>query len=228
MRVIAGKFRSRPLASLEGQGTRPTYDRLKETLFNVLAAAGILEGAELLDLFAGTGSIAVEALSRGAAHVTLVENSRRAVRIINENLKTLNIADEAEVMECDVAEALRRLRQQNRSFDVIFLDPPYELHGAYEQVLRHVSESIAQAQSAQPQTADASSDPDPSPNSGVLLRPGGVLIAEHEKRFDPGDGSGQLARYRVLTQGESSLSFYRSRVRDQGTGTRKTLEVADL
>ncbi|HVP63949.1 MAG TPA: 16S rRNA (guanine(966)-N(2))-methyltransferase RsmD [candidate division Zixibacteria bacterium] len=208
MRVIAGKFRSRPLASLEGQETRPTYDRLKETLFNVLAAAGILEEAEFLDLFAGTGSIAIEALSRGAAHVTLVENNRRAARIINENLKVLNIADEAEVMECDVAEGLRRLRQQDRSFDVIFLDPPYKMQGAYEQVLRLVSESFVLQQSALPA---ANNDAAPVPTSSALLRHGGILIAEHEKRFDPGNGTPQIARYRTLTQGESSLSFYKSR-----------------
>jgi 16S rRNA (guanine966-N2)-methyltransferase len=207
MRVIAGKFRSRPLASLEGQETRPTYDRLKETLFNVMTSAGVLEGAEFLDLFAGTGSIAIEALSRGAARVTLVENNRRAARIINENLKTLNIADEAEVMECDVAEALRRLGQQNRIFDVIFLDPPYKMQGAYEQVLRLVSESIAQA--AQAETISPRDEGDGLSNYSGLLRSGGVLVAEHEKRFDPGDGTGRLTRYRTLTQGESSLSFYR-------------------
>ncbi|HEX8924448.1 MAG TPA: 16S rRNA (guanine(966)-N(2))-methyltransferase RsmD, partial [Terriglobales bacterium] len=207
MRVIAGKFRSRPLASLEGQDTRPTYDRLKETLFNVLASAGSLDGAEFLDLFAGTGSIAIEALSRGAAHVTLVENNRRAVRVINENLMTLNIADEADVMECDVAEGLRRLRLQKRSFDVIFLDPPYKMQGAYEQVLRLVSESIAKTEAAQTDAAAVASS-EVSAGAALqhysgLLRPGGVLIAEHEKRFDPGDGTPQLARYRTLTQGES-------------------------
>jgi 16S rRNA (guanine(966)-N(2))-methyltransferase RsmD len=201
---------------LEGQETRPTYDRLKETLFNVLAAAGTLDSAEFLDLFAGTGSIAIEALSRGAAHVTMVENNRRAARIIRDNLKSMNIRDDAELLECDVAEGLRRLRRQSRSFDVIFLDPPYRMQGAYEQVLRLVSESVACAD-AQPEVAVSNTEagesaaedsvvPDP-----VLLRPGGILIAEHEKRFDPGDGTAEIARYRTLTQGESSLSFYRSR-----------------
>jgi 16S rRNA (guanine966-N2)-methyltransferase len=207
MRVIAGKFRSRPLASLEGQETRPTYDRLKETLFNVLASAGILDGAEFLDLFAGTGSIAIEALSRGAAHVTMVENSRRAARVIRDNLKALNIEEEADLMECDVAEALRRLRDQNRSFDVIFLDPPYKMQGAYEQVMRLVSESMAQA--AQTETVSPSDEDEGLSRYSGLLRPGGVLIAEHEKRFDPGDGTPKIARYRTLIQGESSLSFYR-------------------
>jgi len=203
------------LASLEGQETRPTYDRLKETLFNVLAAAGTLDGAEFLDLFSGTGSIAIEALSRGAAHVTLVENNRRAARIIRDNLETLNITDEAELLECDVAEGLRRLREQSRCFDVIFLDPPYRMKGAYEQVLRLVSESATHEESAQSEAADSNTEGSQSvaedfPCFG-LLRHDGILIAEHEKRFDPGDGTEQLVRTRTLTQGESSLSFYRSR-----------------
>ena len=204
------------MASLEGQETRPTYDRLKETLFNVLAAAGTLDGAEFLDLFSGTGSIAIEALSRGAAHVTLVENNRRAARIIRDNLETLNITDEAELLECDVAEGLRRLREQSRCFDVIFLDPPYRMKGAYEQVLRLVSESATHEESAQSEAAGlnakaSDSVPDSISTCSGLLRSGGILIAEHEKRFDPGDGTEQLVRTRTLTQGESSLSFYRSR-----------------
>ncbi len=89
MRVIAGKFRSRTLKALPGLDTRPTYDRLKETLFNVLASTGGLEDAVFIDLFAGTGSIGIEALSRGATQVYFVECSRMAVRIIRENLAAL-------------------------------------------------------------------------------------------------------------------------------------------
>ena len=93
MRVIAGKFRSRTLKALPGLDTRPTYDRLKETLFNVLASTGDLEGAVFIDLFAGTGSIGIEALSRGATQVYFVECSRMAVRIIRENLAALGITE---------------------------------------------------------------------------------------------------------------------------------------
>jgi len=184
MRVIAGKFRSRNLQSLPGTDTRPTYDRLKETLFNVLAAAGHLEGKIFVDLFAGTGSIGIEALSRGASHAYFAESAKKPAQIIRTNLQALGIAHEADVFEQTAAESIRALAAAGARADVIFLDPPYKMQGAYSQVLRIVSET-------------------------GLLSPGGVLVAEHEKRFDPGDGEGQLRRSRTLQQGESALSFYR-------------------
>lgn len=187
MRVIAGKYRSRNLQSLPGDDTRPTYDRLRETLFNVLTSAGKLEGATFVDLFAGTGSVGIEALSRGAEHVIFVESARKAAQLIRTNLQTLGISDEADVYERSAVEALHQLAESGVSPTVIFIDPPYKLQGAYGQVLRVVSQT-------------------------GLLPPGGVLVAEHEKRFDPGVGEGQLKRYRRLDQGESSLSFYRVEV----------------
>ncbi len=184
MRVIAGKFRSRTLRSLEGQDTRPTYDRLKETIFNVLQAAGMIDDSRFLDLFAGTGSVGIEALSRGAAHVCFVESNRKAVQVIRGNLEALGVSG-AEVLNIEVADALRQLAAAGERWDICFLDPPYKSQGAYEQVLRLVS-------------------------TGDLLTSRGVVVAEHEKRFDPGDGPGTLKRYRRLDQGESSVSFYRA------------------
>lgn len=184
MRVIAGKFRSRNLQSLPGIETRPTYDRLKETLFNVLAAAGQIEGKVFVDLFAGTGSIGIEALSRGASHAYFAESARKPAQVIRANLQALGITAEADVYERSAAEVVRQLAQDGVLADVIFLDPPYKLQGAYSQVIRIVSEC------------------------GVLSA-GAVLVAEHEKRFDPGDGEGYLRRYRNLVQGDSALSFYR-------------------
>jgi 16S rRNA (guanine(966)-N(2))-methyltransferase RsmD len=185
MRVIAGKYRSRNLQSLPGDDTRPTYDRLRETLFNVLNAAGKLEGVTFVDLFAGTGSVGIEALSRGASHVIFVESARKAAQVIRTNLQSLGIADEAEVYERSAVEALRQISESGISPAVIFLDPPYKQQGAYAQVLRIVAQT-------------------------GLLAPNGIVVAEHEKRFDPGTGEGQLRMYRRLTQGESSLSFYRT------------------
>jgi 16S rRNA (guanine966-N2)-methyltransferase len=182
MRVIAGKFRSRTLESLEGMETRPTYDRLKETLFNVLASAGRVEGCAWADLFAGTGAIGIEALSRGAASVHFAESAAKAARVLRQNLAALGL--EAEVAERDAAEALREWDRAGVRFDVCFLDPPYRAHGAYGEILRTLAR-------------------------GEALREGGIVVAEHEKRFDPGDGEGELRRYRVLKQGESALSFYR-------------------
>jgi 16S rRNA (guanine(966)-N(2))-methyltransferase RsmD len=187
MRIIAGKYRSRNLQSLPGDDTRPTYDRLRETLFNVLSAAGKLEGGTFVDLFAGTGSVGIEALSRGAEHVIFVESARKAAQVIRTNLQSLGITDEADVYERSAAEALRLLGESGTSPLVIFLDPPYKLQGAYGQTIRLAAQT-------------------------ELLAPGGVLVAEHEKRFDPGLGEGNLRRYRRLDQGESSLSFYRMEV----------------
>ncbi len=184
MRVIAGKFRSRSLQSLPGLDTRPTYDRLKETLFNVLSAAGRLEGSTFVDLFAGTGSIGIEALSRGAARVYFAENAKKAAQLIRANLQSLGVSDEAEVHERTAADAIRLLDQAGVQAQIVFLDPPYKMQGAYEQVLRLLSQT------------------------GVLID-GGIVVAEHDKRVDPGEGDADIRRYRRLDQGESSLSFYR-------------------
>jgi len=183
MRVIAGKFRSRSLRALPGLETRPTYDRLKETLFNVLAAAGNLEGAAFIDLFAGTGSIGIEALSRGAAQVYFVESSRRAVRVIRENLAALQITEGCEILQKRATEALLELAARQVRCRFCFLDPPYGMHGAYEEVLSLIA--------------------------GLeLLGECGLVVAEHDKHFDPGEGVGLLRRCRCLRQGESTLSFY--------------------
>jgi 16S rRNA (guanine(966)-N(2))-methyltransferase RsmD len=187
MRVIAGKFRSRTLNTLPGVETRPTYDRLKETLFNVLQSAGKIDEARFLDLFAGSGAIGIEALSRGAASACFVENNRKAARVVRDNLQSLGIKDEATVYESTVADALRELDEEGVQFDLIFLDPPYAMQGAYLQTFRMLDNS-------------------------TLLAPDAIVVAEHEKRFDPGEGEGTLRRYRKLTQGESSLSFYRREI----------------
>lgn len=122
MRVIAGTRRSMPLKSPKGMDTRPTQDRTKETLFNVLQME--IAGSEFLDLFAGSGSIGIEALSRGAAHATMVENARPAIQCIKDNIAFTKFNNESTVMEMDVLSALERLRG-HKEFDIIFMDPPY-------------------------------------------------------------------------------------------------------
>jgi 16S rRNA (guanine(966)-N(2))-methyltransferase RsmD len=189
MRVIAGKFRSRTIEALPGLAIRPTYDRLKETLFNVLAALSPsqslrpLEGSVFLDLFAGTGSIGIEALSRGASEVYFVESNPKAVRLIRQNLAALEVSEGFEILPVEAAEALRQLGERNLRCQYCFLDPPYQMQGAYEQTLRLL----------------AASD---------LLADDGIVIAEHDRRFDPGTGTAALRRYRIMRQGESALSFY--------------------
>jgi 16S rRNA (guanine966-N2)-methyltransferase len=123
MRVIAGKRGHLKLASPEGMGTRPTTDRIKETLFNIIQYDCI--DAEFLDLFAGSGQIGIEALSRGAKHATFIEKDKKAASIIKQNLHTTKLEDESTLLNQNVFDALRGFPKGKR-FDIIFMDPPYQ------------------------------------------------------------------------------------------------------
>jgi 16S rRNA (guanine966-N2)-methyltransferase len=186
MRVIAGKYRSRPLRSLRGMDIRPTSDRLRETLFNVLTAGSpsALEGSVWLDLFAGTGAVGIEALSRGAKEVHFVESSGPAGEMIRTNLSSLGIDGGFTVHEEDLPRAFWRMERQRVAADVIFMDPPYRMKDAYGDTLRTLADSS-------------------------LIWAMSVVIAEHEKKFDPGEEFGSLRRVRRLEQGSTALSFYR-------------------
>jgi 16S rRNA (guanine966-N2)-methyltransferase len=186
MRVIAGKYRSRPLHSLRGLDIRPTSDRLRETLFNILTAGNpaALDGTVWLDLFAGTGAVGIEALSRGAQKVYFVDSSATAAALIGQNLQSLSIASGFKIVRDDWSQALWRLRREHIAADVVFLDPPYRMKGAYGETLNALAESS-------------------------LVWAMSLVIVEHEKNFDPGDRFTVLQRFRKLTQGDSALSFYR-------------------
>ena len=186
MRVIAGKFRSRPLHSLRGLDLRPTADRLRETLFNVLTAGNptAFEGSAWLDLCAGTGAVGIEALSRGASQVYFVEASTPVAKLIQRNLHSLGLETGFALLREDVVSALDKLEARGVVADFVFLDPPYRMEKIYRQTLHQVSQSR-------------------------LLRPKAIVVAEHEKKFDPGDEFGPLQRYRKLKQGDAALSFYR-------------------
>ena len=138
MRVIAGKCRSLPLKSVPGKTTRPTTDRIKETLFNILQS--YVPGSAFLDLFAGSGAIGIEALSRGAAHAWFVEQDRSAVRIIRDNLRFTRLEEDADVLQMNAADAAVRLAGR-MVFDVVFMDPPYDQNLEKEvlQSFRHAS-----------------------------------------------------------------------------------------
>jgi 16S rRNA (guanine(966)-N(2))-methyltransferase RsmD len=185
MRVIAGIYRSRPLRSMPGLDLRPTADRLRETLFNVLTAGNpsALAGTMWVDLFAGTGAVGIEALSRGAAMVHFVESSAKAVELVQKNLQSLGITKNFEVLRQDAVRAIGALKKAKADF--VFLDPPYRMNEAYQQTLEALAAS-------------------------ALLKQDGTVIAEHDKRFDPGEGFGKLQRLRKLEQGDSALSFYRN------------------
>ncbi len=184
MRVIAGLYRSRPLRSLPGLDLRPTSDRLRETLFNVLAASGELLNSVWLDLYAGTGAVGIEALSRGARQVYFVESAKKHARLLRDNLASLGIREGFEVQEREVAPALLLLESTGVVCDYCFLDPPYRMRGSYERTLGLLSQSR-------------------------LLQPTSLVIAEHEKKFDPGERFGALVRTRKLDQGDAALSLYR-------------------
>jgi 16S rRNA (guanine(966)-N(2))-methyltransferase RsmD len=187
MRVIAGKYRSRLLQSLPGLDIRPTSDRLRETLFNVLTAGNpnALEGTVWIDFYAGTGAVGIEALSRGAAQVHFVESSAPAAELIKKNLRTLGIGDGFEVLKLDAARALKSLDAGGVHANFVFLDPPYRMEAEYSRILAALSLS-------------------------QLVNSESLVIAEHQKKFDPGEEFGGLKRYRKLVQGDATLSFYRS------------------
>jgi 16S rRNA (guanine966-N2)-methyltransferase len=155
MRVIGGEYRSRRLKTLPGLNTRPTPDRLRETLFNVLAP-NIVDSV-FLDAYAGTGAVGIEALSRGARRCVFVEKNRAAVDVIRENLKSLGAGDRAEVF---TGKALAVLARVNA--DIIFMDPPYEMEDEYGAALSAIANGLVIAQHA--------SRMDLLPDYGILHR----------------------------------------------------------
>ena len=181
MRIIAGEYRGRILKSPPDGRTRPTSDRLRETLFNILAPR-IGEDTRLLDLCAGTGAIGIEALSRGAEFVTFVDKSRRSCALIEENLDLLGIDESKTEVVALPAENFTG-RDHATGWDIAFYDPPYDTN--YSLVLFDFGE-----------------------NDAKLLRDDGVLIAEHHSKTVLPDASGNLRRWRILKQGETCLSFY--------------------
>jgi 16S rRNA (guanine966-N2)-methyltransferase len=186
MRVIAGKYRSRPLRSLHGMDIRPTSDRLRETLFNILSAGNpaALEGTVWLDLFAGTGAVGIEALSRGAQQVYFVESLAGAAELIRKNVNSLGITTGFQVLHEEVPSALRHMKREQVAADIVFIDPPYRLKNAYRETLLELAQSS-------------------------VISATSVVIAEHEKQFVPGETFGPLGRFRRLAQGSAAMSFYR-------------------
>lgn len=180
MRIIAGTYRGRNLKSPPDGKTRPTSDRLRETLFNILNPQ-IDEDTVFLDLCAGSGAVGIEALSRGAKHATFVDISRKACALIEENLDALKVPEEQTTVVMSDAEKF--LSKSEQSFDIIYFDPPYA--DDYVEVLLKIGASDA-----------------------TTLSEFGVLIAEHFTKHDLPDEIGDIRRWRLLKQGESSLSFY--------------------
>jgi len=173
VRVIGGEFRSRRLKNLPGSNTRPTPDRLRETLFDVLAPH--IRDTVFIDAYAGTGAVGIEALSRGARRAVFIERSRAAVDVIRDNLAALGLENRGEVFTSKAPLVLERIRA-----DIAFLDPPYEFASEYESAMAAL---------------------DRAPTS--------LIILQHSSRFTPQETYGHLQRYRVIKQGDNSLSFYK-------------------
>lgn len=179
MRVIAGTLKGRVLKPPRWAGLRPTSERLRETVFDVLA--GRVTGARVLDVYAGTGALGIEAISRGAARVTFVEGDRRAQALIAENLVRCGIENLCVIIRSTIEQALNELDADPAvmPFDIILLDPPYG------------------------QAADRC-----LAACGQLLPDTGIVVFEHSRRSVPPDAAGRLARTRTLRAGDSALSFY--------------------
>ena len=183
MRVVAGTYRSRQLVAPRGMATRPTSDRLRETLFNVLAPR--LEGARFADLYAGSGAVGIEALSRGAGFCCFAERAPAAVQAIRSNMAALGIAAGWSRATGTVARTLEQLGQLGTSFDIVFLDPPYEAAAEFQATLGFLAREHLK-----------------------LLSPGALVVAEHARRNALPEHFGSLRRTRVLEQGDAALSFF--------------------
>jgi 16S rRNA (guanine(966)-N(2))-methyltransferase RsmD len=198
MRIIAGMYGSRRLEGPTGLSTRPTSDRLRETLFNVLAPRikGVGGGgAGFLDLYAGSGAVGLEALSRGAARVTFVERSPAALKVLRRNLERLGIESGFVVSAESVAAFLRSTARASPRpipnevakpgrYEVVYLDPPYDAAQEYAATLGALGETPG------------------------ILAPGALVIAEHRRKQNLEDRYGNLKRTRLLEQGDAALSFY--------------------
>ena len=179
MRVIAGTLKGRRLDPPDWEGLRPTSDKLRETLFNVLGPR--IAGARVLDGYAGTGAVGIEAISRGAAHVTFVDQDGRACALIARNLQKCRISSGYAIIQSSVLQAIDRLNKLHRepAFDVILLDPPYA--SDFHDALQHV---------------------------GDIVKPDGVVVLEHARKSTPPLAPGRLTRVREIGSGDSALTFY--------------------
>ncbi len=181
MRVIAGAARGRPLKTVKGLAVRPTTDRVRESLFNVLQP--LVAGSVFLDLFAGSGAVGIEALSRGADRAVFVEQAGTHLKIIADNLDKTGLRDRAELLRGDVLNMIPSLGVRGERFDLIFLDPPY-------------------GQDLVPRTLAVLA-------AAAVTVPGGVAVCEHHRKDPVPPSAGLLLRFRELGFGETVLSFYR-------------------
>ncbi|MDD2503915.1 MAG: 16S rRNA (guanine(966)-N(2))-methyltransferase RsmD [Clostridia bacterium] len=181
LRIISGERKGRVIKTIEGTNTRPTSDRVKESLFNTLMFK--LPGSSILDLFSGTGNLGLESLSRGAAEVVFVEKNSSALHILRYNLKSLEYWESAQVLPYDVKQAVKLLSKQAKTFDIVFMDPPYD-----------------KAMEVPVITALDEAD---------LLKENGIIAAEHLFQSQLPQNIGSFIRYDLRKYRNTAISFYR-------------------
>lgn len=182
MRIVSGTHKNRSLVTPKGNATRPTSEKLRGALFNI--CQGYIVDANFLDLFAGSGAMGIEALSRGAASATFVDNHRESVRAIQQNLRTLQLEDRSHIFQGEVLEFIEKMSKRGKSFDIIYADPPYETYS-----INHFIQVI---------------------DSGTILTPGGTLFIEESSRTKLSEG--ELKTLKLISSremGRSSLLQFR-------------------
>lgn len=180
MRIIAGQLRGRRLRAPDGNSTRPTSDRVREALFNIISAR--VPGSRFLDLCAGSGAVGLEAISRGADSAVFIDQSRRALEQIEENVEQLGVGERARIVGKDALSAMRALDAQGDRFDIVYVDPPYAA-GLYRPLLRLLGHSN-------------------------LVAPEGLVVVELRSRDSLPDETGSLRHYRDVRYGDTTLAFF--------------------
>ncbi|MBW4080865.1 16S rRNA (guanine(966)-N(2))-methyltransferase RsmD [Paenibacillus sp. S150] len=202
MRVVSGSAKGRPLKSVPGSGTRPTTDKVKEAMFSIIGP--YFEGGAVLDLFAGTGGLGIEALSRGMDQAVFVDMEQKSIDTVRANLKAAKVEEQAEVYRNDAGRALSALEKRGRSFDLVFLDPPYRLKHGHELMLAMVQKG--------------------------LLRQDAVIVLEHESGYEYPEVIPGFHRTRQAVYGETTVCIYKyeaSSREEPGSGKEGNDESAD-
>ncbi len=188
-RIISGSLKGRSLKTLSGNNTRPTADRVKEAMFNIIQ--GKLPGSLVLDLFAGTGNLGLEAISRGSIMAVFVEKEPKALAVLRDNCKALGCTDNTLIMPMDVMKAIRSLREKGYTFDIVFMDPPYN---------RDLEAPVILALS-----------------EFRIVKDDGLIVVEHMTTDSQSDTTGVFIRFDTRRYGNTSISFYRKDRSDESS-----------
>jgi 16S rRNA (guanine(966)-N(2))-methyltransferase RsmD len=187
LRIISGERRGRLIKTVSGSSTRPTTDRVKESLFNILQPR--LPGSSVLDLYSGTGNLGLEALSRGCEDAVFVEKDPKALAVLRENCRSMDYPDYIDIMPLDVRKAIPVLSAKGRTFDIVIMDPPYN----------HDLESP---------TIEAL-------DTYGLVKEDGIIVVEHLLVDEQQDSIGSFARYDIRKYGNTAISLYRKEARTE-------------